>query len=90
MNEQAITAFVNRCERIRRQIKALDGLMDVEDRYNPDVIHWGHVGDLEHVSWLLQEATNFLGRHSTSDQSQCKVTTKTVHSVLTEGIDDGI
>ena len=90
MNKQAITAFVNQCLRIRRQIKALDGQMDVEDRCNPNVIHWGHVGDLEYVSWLLQEATDFLDQYSTSDQSQHQVTTLTVHSVLTEGIDDGI
>ena len=90
MNEQAVTAFVNRCERIRRQIKALDGLMDVEDNYSPDVIHWGHVGSLEHVSWLLQEATNFLNQSSTLDPRQHQVTTTVIRSPLTEGIDDGI
>ena len=34
--------------------------------------------------WVIVDAVGTL------DQGQCKVTTKTVRSVLTEGIDDGI
>ena len=70
-NEKAIIQFMNRRERVRCQLKALDSLMNgVEDNFSPDEINYGHVGDLEYTEQKLEEVLNFLTRQSWDSESE--------------------
>ena len=70
MNEQAIKDFRNARARIQCELKALNGLMNVEDHYPIEDINYGHVGDLEYVEQKLEEALNFLTRQSWDSESE--------------------
>ena len=70
-NERALQQFIHRRERVRCQLKALDGLMNgVEDNFSPDEISYGHVGDLEYTEQKLEEVLNFLTRQSWDSESE--------------------
>ena len=89
MTRTATEAFFAHRETVRQQVETLAKWIDEQERKS-NAADWGHVGDITHVSKILQAAIDFLCLSSVSDQSQCQVTNRVFHSVLTEGIDDGI
>ena len=89
MTRAAREAFFAERETIRQQVETLAKWIDEQGRKG-NTADWSDVGNLVHVSGILQEAISFLNLADTLDQGQCKVTTKAIRSPLTEGIDDGI
>lgn len=84
---KATEAFFAEREKVRQQVETLAKWIDEQERKS-NTANWSHVGNLIHVSENLQEVIDFLRLPDALDQHQ--VTTKMIHSPLTEGIDDGI
>lgn len=53
--QTALDAYLQRTAAIRSKIEALQQLADDHFAHDPDVIHWGHVGDLGRVDAGLAE-----------------------------------
>ncbi len=51
----AIDAFLTRAAAIHIKLDRLQQLADDHFGHNPDVIHWGHVGDLGRVDQALDD-----------------------------------
>lgn len=49
VNTAALDAFVARYTAICSHLERLQALADDHFGYDPDAIHWGHVGTLTHV-----------------------------------------
>ena len=86
---KATEAFFAERETVRQQVETLAKWIDEQERKS-NTADWSNVGNLVHVSGILQEAISFLNLDDALDQGQRKVTNRVFHSVLTEGIDDGI
>jgi hypothetical protein len=70
MNKQVVQDFLDARARVRCELKALDGLINVESHLTPEDINYGHVGDLEYVEQKLEEVLNFLTRQSWDSESE--------------------
>ena len=57
---QAIDAYLQHITTIRRQLEALQRHADDHFGYDPDAIHWGHVGDLTRIENGLREVLALL------------------------------
>jgi hypothetical protein len=69
-NLAAVAKFRAKTKTVQHQLNYITQLMEgVEDNYKPEDIHYGHVGDLEHVSDILQQAINFM--LSADDDVEC-------------------
>ena len=51
----ALDAYVQHLSTIRGKIEALQKLANDHFGYDPDSIHWGHVGDLGRVDQALDD-----------------------------------
>jgi hypothetical protein len=58
-NEQSIDAFIARKTRIDAILSRLQALSDDHFHTDPDTLHWGHVGNLEHIETQLQQIADF-------------------------------
>jgi hypothetical protein len=57
-NRQALAAFIAKKAEIDTMLKRLQALSDEHFGANPDEVHWGHVGSLEHYAELLKRITD--------------------------------
>jgi hypothetical protein len=57
-NDNALAAFVAAKAEIDARLERLKGLSDDHFHANPDEIHWGDVGTLNHYSSLLRQITD--------------------------------
>jgi hypothetical protein len=57
-NSQALAAFMAKKAQIDAMLVRLRDLSDDHFDVDPDTLHWGHVGDLEHYAGLLQRITD--------------------------------
>lgn len=57
---QAIDAYLQHITTIRSQLEALQRHADDHFGYDPDAIHWGHVGDLTRIENGLREVLALL------------------------------
>ncbi len=57
-NSQALAAFMAKKAQIDAMLVRLKDLSDDHFDVNPDTLHWGHVGDLEHYAELLKRITD--------------------------------
>ena len=55
-NSEALAAFIARKTEIDTMLDRLKALSD--EHFDPDTLHWGHVGDLEHYAGLLKRTTD--------------------------------
>ena len=53
--QTALDTYVRRYAFVREKIERLQRLADHHFGYDPDAIHWGHVGDLGRVEQALDE-----------------------------------
>ena len=58
-NEQALDAFIARKVRIDEMLSRLQALSNDHFYADPDTLHWGHVGNLEHIETQLQQIVDF-------------------------------
>ena len=58
INEQALNAFTGHKARIDEMLSRLLALSDNHFNADPDTLHWGHVGELEHVETQLKRITD--------------------------------
>ena len=66
-NQLAVERFQEQRAKVKRQLDHIEKLMNGWDEGDDflDQIHFGHVGDVAHVSSLLQRAINFM--HNSDD-----------------------
>ena len=57
-NSEALAAFIARKTEIDTMLERLKALSDEHFNADPDTLHWGHVGDLEHYAGLLKRITD--------------------------------
>jgi len=57
-NSEALAAFIARKTEIDTMLDRLKALSDEHFNADPDTLHWGHVGDLEHYAGLLKRTTD--------------------------------
>jgi hypothetical protein len=57
-NSQALAAFMAKKGQIDAMLVRLRDLSDDHFDIDPDTLHWGHVGTLEHYAGLLQRITD--------------------------------
>ena len=57
----ALDAYLARTAAIRAKLERLQQLADDHFGYDPDAIHWGHVGDLGRVDAGLDELLAIFG-----------------------------
>lgn len=57
-NDKALAAFIAAKAEIGAQLERLKTLSDDHFHTNPDEIHWGHVGTLNHCASLLRQITD--------------------------------
>lgn len=57
-NSEALAAFIARKTEIDTMLDRLKALSDEHFNADPDTLHWGHVGDLEHYAGLLKRITD--------------------------------
>lgn len=57
-NSKAIAAFIARKTEIDRMLDRLKALSDEHFEVDPETLHWGHVGNLEHYAGLLKRITD--------------------------------
>ena len=55
---KALAAFIARKTEIDTMLDRLKALSDEHFHADPDTLHWGHVGDLEHYAGLLKRITD--------------------------------
>ena len=61
-NAKALAAYLAAQAKVASKIEALKAAIeDHEDRRTPEEINYAHVGDLDHVAEILDEALGFLG-----------------------------
>jgi hypothetical protein len=60
-NEKALNAFTGKIAEINDRLELLRWFADNHGEYDPEKIHWGHVGSASHVVEQLQELIDFLG-----------------------------
>ena len=56
--QAALAAFVSRKAEINTMLTRLAALSDDHFNADPDAVHWGHVGTLEHYAGLLRQITD--------------------------------
>lgn len=57
-NSEALAAFIARKTEIDTMLDRLKALSAEHFHADPDTLHWGHVGDLEHYAGLLKRITD--------------------------------
>ena len=71
-HEKALEAFIGTLGGIRQHLAELTEFADEHLGYNPDEIHWGHVGTANHYLETLKELTDFAfnrGEYAREEQS---------------------
>ena len=55
-NDKALAQYLALQNKIEEQLEALKlQIVEVQDSTMPEEINWGHVGDLNHISFKLSE-----------------------------------
>ncbi len=57
-NSEALATFIARKTEIDTMLDRLKTLSDEHFHADPDTLHWGHVGNLEHYAGLLKRITD--------------------------------
>jgi hypothetical protein len=57
-NSQVLATFMAKKAQIDAMLVRLKDLSDDHFDVDPDTLHWGHVGDLEHYAELLKRITD--------------------------------
>jgi hypothetical protein len=55
---KALAAFIARKTEINAMLARIKALSDDHFHADPDILHWGHVGNLEHYAGLLKRITD--------------------------------
>lgn len=63
-NDAALDAFLARKAEIDTAIAALRAASDDHFNVSPDVVHWGHVGDLSYIANALNNLVLFSKREA--------------------------
>ena len=54
-DEHALTQFVTTLAKLQQEVNTLNESVANHLGYDPDAIHWGHVGTAQHILTLVQE-----------------------------------
>lgn len=57
-NSKALAAFIAKKTEIDTMLARIGALSDEHFHADPETLHWGHVGDLEHYAGLLKRITD--------------------------------
>ena len=57
-NSKALAAFIAKKTEIDTMLARIRALSDEHFHTDPETLHWGHVGDLEHYAGLLKRITD--------------------------------
>lgn len=57
-NSKALAAFIAKKTEIDAMLARIQALSDAHFNADPETLHWGHVGDLEHYAGLLKRITD--------------------------------
>ena len=57
-NSEALDAFIARKAEIDAMLARVKALSEEHFHADPDTLHWGHVGELEHYAGLLKRITD--------------------------------
>ena len=57
-NSKALAAFIAKKTEIDTMLARIQALSDEHFHADPETLHWGHVGDLEHYAGLLKRITD--------------------------------
>lgn len=63
MNEKALDAFITKTMNARDILDTIRAELDEHMNVNPDKVNWAHVGDIGHVTEMLNEIAQFLGHN---------------------------
>jgi len=61
MNEKALAQFISNTEQARELLTTIQAELDDHMNVDPENVHWGHVGDSEHVLESLRDIARFMG-----------------------------